>query len=107
MLYKEQTKVIKEMIRKNDGTSLSEETQKTVNRIVEEISTRLEKEDIVHFYAYQRWNAEYFDRIVADKFKQADYFVAMDFVPHYRSLIVSKTRIPNPTGCLVSREFLN
>lgn len=94
------------MIKQNNGT-LSEENQKIINSIVEEISTRLEKEDIVHFYAYQRWNAEYFDRIAADKFKQADYFVAMDFVPHYRSLIVSKTRIPNPTGRLVSREFLN
>lgn len=94
------------MIPKNE-MNLSAETQKTINKIVEEILTRLEKEDIVHFYAYQRWNAEYFDRIVADKFKQSNYFVAMDFVPHYRSLIVSKTRIPNPTGRLVSRVFLN
>ena len=94
------------MIPKNE-MNLSAETQKTINSIVEEIVTRLEKEDIVHFYAYQRWNAEYFDRIVADKFKQSKYFVAMDYVPRYRSLIVSKTRIPNPTGCMVTRVFLN
>lgn len=93
------------MIKENDF-KYSDEEIKTINNIKNEILSQLEKDGIAYVYAYGRWRAESYDRIVGAEFKKARYYVAYDYIPNgYRNIIVSKMPIGAPTGMLVSRVY--
>lgn len=91
-------------IKPNDN-KYTEAENKSLEYIRRDIMSQLEKSSTATIYAYGRWNAEGYDRIVGKEFKQAGYYVAYDYVPRYRSMIVSKMPIGQPSGRLVSREF--
>lgn len=92
-------------IKPNDN-KYSDSENKILDNIRKDIIEQLEKSSIATVYAYGRWRAESFDRIIGKEFKQAGYYVAYDYIPNgYRSMIVSKIPIGQPSGRLVSREF--
>ncbi len=93
-------------IKPNDN-KLNDNELAIIERIKQEVVKQLEKDSVATIYASNRWRAESYDRIVGGEFKKAGYYVAYDYVPNgYRSMIVSKIPIGQPTGRLVSRDFL-
>lgn len=94
------------MIPKNDH-KLSATDEKIADKLTLMIVEELEKNAIARIHRYNTAFREDICRVVGKEFKKNDYYVALDFVPNgFRSLIVSKTPIPCPTGRLVSIEFL-
>lgn len=91
-------------IKPNDHKYTDEENR-ILEKIRKDIIFQLEKSSSATIYAYGRCDAESYDRIIGKEFKQAGYYVAYDYVPRYRSMIVSKRPIGQPTGRLVSRDF--
>lgn len=93
-------------IKENDF-KMGKENLAIIEKIASSINADLEKHNIAYVYAKGRWKAETYDKIVAQEYKKAKYYVAMDYVPYgYRSLIVSKFPIGESSGKLVTRVHL-
>lgn len=93
-------------IKKNDG-QLTVKEQNVMDKLAKEVISKLETQTIVRIPTYGTAYREYLCREVGLKFKKAGYYAALDYVPNgFRNLIVGKVQIPEPTGRLVSIEFL-
>ena len=93
-------------IKPNDH-KLTDDEKKSLDNIRKKVMEQLEVRTIAIIYAGNRWNAESYDMIVGKQFKDAGYYVAFDYVPNgYRSMIVSRLPIGEPSGRLVTRRFL-
>ena len=93
-------------IKENDF-KMGEEHVAIIEKLAKSINEDLAKKNIAYVYATGRWRAETYDKIVAQEYKKAKYYVAMDYVPNgYRNLIVSKFPIGESSGRLVTRVHL-
>lgn len=93
-------------IKRNDGI-LSDREMEVMDELTTEVLDKLETQTIVRIPTYQTAYREHLCRQVGLRFKKKGFFAALDYVPNgFRNLIVGKVQIPEPTGRLVSIEFL-
>jgi hypothetical protein len=93
-------------IKENDF-KMGIENAAIIENLANSINADLEKDNIAYVYAKGIWRAETYHKIVAQEYKKAKYYVAMDYIPNgYRNLIVSKFPIGESNGRLVTRVHL-
>lgn len=92
-------------IKPNDN-KYTEQENKILESIKRDIITQLEKSSIATVYRGNLWHGESFHKTVGQEFRKAGYYVAYDYVPNgYRSMVVSKMPLGEPSERLVSRTF--
>lgn len=93
-------------IKRNDGALTTKEME-VMDKLTTKVIEQLKKQSIVRIPSYQTAFREHLCRMVGLRFKKEGYFAALDYVPNgFRNLIVAKVPIPQPSGRLVSIEFL-
>lgn len=93
-------------IKRNDGALTTKEME-VMDNLTTKVLEELEKQSIVRIPSYLTPFREHICRMVGLRFKKEGYFAALDYVPNgFRHLIVAKVPIPQPSGRLVSIEFL-